>query len=76
MKSKNNKFFFQKTITNEEDFIQITLPPGAYEFESLYTEIKRITLNFGFYSENEYPFKIKPNFSTLGSIVEQSHKGR
>ena len=25
----NIKFYFKKTITNEDDFIQITIPPGA-----------------------------------------------
>ena len=27
----NNKFRFKKTITNEEDFFQITIPKGAYK---------------------------------------------
>ena len=27
--------FFKKTVTNEEGFIQITIPPRAYEIESL-----------------------------------------
>ena len=26
---------FQETITNEDGFIKITIPPGAYEIESL-----------------------------------------
>ena len=30
----NNKFYFQKTITNEDGFIQITSQAGAYEIES------------------------------------------
>ena len=33
-------------------------------------ETKRIIIEKGHYTENNYPFKIKPNFSTLGSIVE------
>ena len=33
-------------------------------------EIKRIIIEKGYYSEIDYPFRIKPNFSTLGSIVE------
>ena len=31
---KNNKFYFLKSIT-EDDHIIITIPPGAYEIESL-----------------------------------------
>ena len=65
----NNKFYFKKAI-QDEDFIQIRNPPGAYEIESLNDEIKRIFIEKGHYTENNYPFKIKPNFSTLGSIVE------
>ena len=65
----NNKFYFKKAI-QDEDFIQRRIPPGAYEIESLNDEIKRIIIEKGHYTENNYPFKIKPNFSTLGSIVE------
>ena len=71
----NNKFYFKKTISNEENFIQITIPPGAYETESLNMEIKTIVIDKGHYSENEYPFTIKPNFRTLGSIVEIKPQG-
>ena len=66
--NSNNNFYFKKTITDGDDFIQITIPPGAYEKESLNNEIKRINIVKDHYSENEYPFTIKPNFSTLGSI--------
>ena len=65
----NNNFYFKKAI-QDEDFIQIRIPPGAYEIESLNNEIKRTIIEKGHYTENNYPFKIKPNFSTLGSIVE------
>ena len=30
-----NKYYFLKSITDEDGFIQITLPQGAYEIESL-----------------------------------------
>ena len=33
-------------------------------------EIKRIIIEEGHITENFYPFSIKPNFSTLGSIIE------
>ena len=73
--NSNNKFYFKKTISGEDGFIQITIPPGAYEIESLNDEIKRITIDEGHYREANYPFKIKPNFSTLGSIIEISPQG-
>ena len=62
-------------MTDEDDFVQITIPPGACEIESLNDEIKRITIDKGHYTEDEYPFMIKPNFSTLGSIIEISQQG-
>ena len=29
--NENNNFYFKKTITDEDGFIKITIPPGAYE---------------------------------------------
>ena len=72
---KNNKFYFIKSITDEDGYIQITIPPGAYEIEALNNEIKRIIIDEENYTEANYPFKIKPNFSTLGSIIEISSQG-
>ena len=74
VKDKNNKFCFAKSIT-DDDFIQIILPKGAYEIESLNEEIKRIIIDEGHYTQANYPFTIKPNFSTLGSIIEISTQG-
>ena len=71
----NNQFSFKKTITDEDGFIKITIPPGAYEIESLDSEIKRITFDEGQYTEKDYPFTIKPNFSILGSIIGISPQG-
>ena len=71
---KNNKFYFLKSITDDE-YIIITIPPGAYEIESLDSEIKRITIDEDHYTEANYPFLIKPNFSTLGSIIEITTQG-
>ena len=70
----NNKFYFTKSIT-DDDHIIITIPPGAYEIESLNNEIKRIIIDQEHYTETNYPFNIKPNFSTLGSIIEISTQG-
>ena len=74
VRSENNKFYFLKSIT-DDDHIQITIPPGAYEIESLNNEIKRIIIDKEHYTEVNYPFSIKPNFSTLGSIIEISTQG-
>ena len=68
--SDNNKFYFTKSITDNNHYIMITIPPGAYEIESLDDEIRRIIINDMHFSEENYPFKIRPNFSTLGSIIE------
>ena len=72
--TENNKFYFLKSIT-DDDHIQITIPPGAYEIESLNIEIKRIIIDEEYYTEANYPFSIKPNFSALGSILEISTQG-
>ena len=71
--NRNNKFYFKKNLI-DEDFIQIRIPEGAYEIESLDNEIKRIIIDKQHYTETNYPFTIKPNFSTLGSIVEIKSK--
>ena len=68
--NSNNKFYFTKSITDDDHYIMITIPPGAYEIESLNDEIKRIIINDKHFTEDNYPFVIKPNFSTLGSIIE------
>ena len=72
---KNNEFYFKKTITNEDGFVQITIPTGAYEIEALDKELKRNIDSEEHYTEANYPFTIKPNFSTLGSIIEISPQG-
>ena len=59
---ENNKFYFKKTFSDDDGFVQITIPPGAYEIEALNNEIKRIIIDEEHYTEANYPFKIKPNF--------------
>ena len=71
---KNNKFYFFKSIT-DDSHIQITIPQGSYQIEILNNEIKRIIIDEEHYTEANYPFNIKPNFSTLGSIIEISTQG-
>ena len=53
VKNSNTEFYFKKTVTNEDDFIQISIRPGAYEIEGLNIEIKRIITDKGHYSEKE-----------------------
>ena len=38
-------------------------------------EIKRIIIDQGHYTQDEYPYTIKPKFSTLGSIIEILPRG-
>ena len=73
--SKNNKFYVIKSITDEDGFLQITIPPGAYEIECLNNEIKSIIIHQEYYTEITYPFLIEPNFSTLRSIIEITTQG-
>ena len=73
--NSNNKFCFMKTITDKDGVIQITIPPGAYKIESLNKGIKRIIIDEEHYTESNYPFTIKRNFSTLGSSIEISTQG-
>ena len=70
----NNKFYFTKSITDDDHYIMISISPGAYEIEALNDEIKRIIIKDGHFNEENYPFVIKPNFSTLGSIVKMSNE--
>ena len=71
----NNKFYFKKTITDEDGVIKIIIPPGAYEIESSNDELKKIFIDEEHYTEANYPFTIKPDFSTLGYIKEISPQG-
>ena len=75
LKKSNNKIYLKKTITAEDGFIHITIAKGAYEIEALNEEVKRIINVEGHFTEADYPFQIKPYFSTLGSNVEISYQG-
>ena len=63
-------FYSAKLITDKDSFLQISIPPGAYEIESLNIEVKRRIIEGGHFTEADYLFTIKPNFSTLSSIIE------
>ena len=64
-----------ESVTDEDDFIQITILQGPYEIENLNIEIKMINIDECDFIDGNYPFTIKPNFSTLGSVVEISPQG-
>ena len=49
--SKNNNFFFAKSISDEDGFIQILVRKGAYELEPKNNEIKRIIIEETHYTE-------------------------
>ena len=68
--SKNNKFYF---INPAKEIVLIAIPYGAYELERLDLEIKRIIIEEGHITKDFYPFSIKPIFSTLGSIIENTN---
>ena len=68
--SKNINFYFSKPIIDDNHFNHITIPEGAYEIESLNKEIKKIIIDEGYFTTSDYPFLIKPNFSTLGPFIE------
>ena len=38
--NSNIKFYFKKTITDENGFVQISIPPGAYQIEALDKKVK------------------------------------
>ena len=61
--------FFTKSFTDDY-FSVISIPPGAYEKESLNHDIKRIVFKDGYFTEENHPFAIQQKFSTLGSIIE------
>ena len=72
--NKNNKFHFTKSITDKDAFIQITIPKGTSEIESLNNEIKRINFEGEQLTEANCPFTMKPKFLTLGSFIEKSRQ--
>ena len=44
-----------KSITDKDGFIEITIPPGAYELEILKNEIEGIIIREGHFTEADYP---------------------
>ena len=73
--NSNNNFYFKKSFSDEAGYIQVSILKGAYELESLNIENKRNIIDESHFTETNYPFTIKPNFSTLGYIIEISPHG-
>ena len=66
---KNNSLHFATSFTGKDDFIQMSIPPGVYEFESFNEEIGSNNIE-GHFTEKDYSFLGESNFSTLASIVD------
>ena len=73
--NSKNKFYFKNSITDEDGFVQITILPSAYEIEALDKELQRIIIGEDHFTKANPPFKIKPIFSTIGSIIVVSSQG-
>ena len=54
--------FFSKSNNQKVGFIQITIPPGAYEIASLNIVIIRVIIAKHQLAEANYPFIQKPKF--------------
>ena len=70
--NSNNNFYFAKSITDKDGFVQITVSTSAYEIENFNIEMNRIFIREGSFLEANYAFTIQPIFSTLGPIIEIS----
>ena len=66
---KNQKFILISVFEGVEYNVK-TIPPSAYDLESLIKESKRCNTDEGYVTEKDYPFSIKPIFWFLGSIKE------
>ena len=51
--NSNNKFYFKKATNNADNFLQLTIPPGAKEIESLNIEIKSNIIDEELYTESD-----------------------
>ena len=71
---KNIKICFAKSNTDKVGFIKITTPKGSYELENLKNQIKKNFLEKRHFSEADFWFTFKPNFSTLRFLIESSRQ--
>ena len=70
----NINIYYAKSITDKDGFIQINIPQGAYELDSLNYVLEKNIIDEEHLTETDYPLPIKPNFSTLSSIMEISRQ--
>ena len=73
--AENNEFYFMKIITDESGFFKVVVLPVAHEIESLNIDNIKIIIEKGHFTEEDYPFTVKPDFFTLGNIIEISPQG-
>ena len=71
-KTKNNNFYFATSITYKDGFIERESSPAASELEILNEQSNRNIIEQGHFTEKKFPFLLKSNFWTLGSIVDIS----
>ena len=58
---ENNKFYFTRSI-NDDNFTKTIIPISAYETERLNNESKGNIIEQGYFTEANYPLKVRPNF--------------
>ena len=57
--NENKKIYIANSITDEDDFIQLNVPTGAYDVEKSENEVRRIIVLEGQFREVDYPFERK-----------------
>ena len=69
--SEINNFYFTTAI-DDHNFSELTIAPGAYELENLNEENEHKTFEEEYFKNGIYPCVIKPNFSTLDSLIQSN----
>ena len=64
-----NKIEISRFEISEINVITCNIPPGVEEIESLNEEFKWTIIDKECITEEDFPFTIKPNYSTLHSIT-------
>ena len=70
-----DQFYFAKPITDEDEFIHITISQGAYEIESLNNGTERAFIEQGQLTEADYPFTTR-NFQQRDLILKFPDKSQ
>ena len=74
LENQITKSILQNQLLMKMVFFQTTTTPGKNETENLNNEMNRIITEEVQFTEVYYPFTIKPNIATLGSIIEVSRQ--